>query len=311
MAAAGGGIWTAFSPTGSGFATQKVSYTNGYFVSVRYTGSFVKSVWVSTDGITWTDYSSFWTSIVGGPMSPPVYGAGTGTYAFPGYYATTQEVYYEQTSFSSSPQTYAIASGGSGGIQKITYTNGIFVAALGTYSINGVSSYPPLSGPFWTLNSAPGAGAESRIYHNGTVYVCVGLNGLAGAAWTSPDLNTWTKYTSGLLDPLVDLIWTGTYFVAVGSAGGVYTSTDGATWTKRTTTITQDLNIVNYVGSTVFASGRTGVIIRSTDGGVTWGNNELGGLSPSGFYPIQSLAVGPNRAIVTVANTQYYWTTTY
>ena len=44
MAAAGGGIWTAFSPTGSGFATKTMSYTNGYFVSTSYTGSFVKKI---------------------------------------------------------------------------------------------------------------------------------------------------------------------------------------------------------------------------------------------------------------------------
>lgn len=311
MAAAGGGIWTAFSPTGSGFATKTMSYTNGYFVSTSYTGSFVKSVWVSTDGITWTDYSSFWTSIVGGAISPPVYGSALGIYVYPGYYATTQEVYYEQTSFSSSPQTYALASGGSG-TQQITYTNGLFVCSFpATVVSQNVRSYPPTSGGFWTNNGAPGIGAMSRIFHNGTVYVTVGYDGAAGAAWTSSDLNTWTKYTFGLSDPLVDLIWTGTYFVAVGNAGAVYTSTNGSTWTKRTTTITQNLTAVNYTGSKVFASGETGVVIRSTDGGITWGNNELGGLSSSGSYPIQSLTVGPNRAIVNVASTKYYWTTTY
>ena len=309
MAAAGGGIWTAFSPTGAGFATQAMSYTNGYFVSTRSTGGYGKNVWVSTDGITWTDYSSFWTGLYGN-MGPPVYGAPLG-YVYTGYYATTQEVCNYQTSFASAVSISAISSGGSG-TQQITFTNGLFICSYpaSVYPIN-VSSYPPLSGPFWTQNGAPGVGTQSRIFHNGTVYVTVGYDGSAGAAWTSPDLITWTKYTSGLPVPLRDVIWTGTYFVAVGDAGAVYTSTNGATWTNRATTITQNLTKVNYTGSKVFASGETGVVIRSTDGGVTWGNNELGGLSISGSYPIQSLTVGPNRAIVTVANTKYYWTTTY
>ena len=308
MAAAGSGKWLIFTPTGAGFATQLMSYTNGYFVSTRSTGGYGKNVWVSTDGLTWTDYSSVWTGIYGN-MQPPVYDASLG-YVYPGYYATSQEVYNYQTNFASYVNTAALCAGGSG-TQQITYTNSRFVCSFSsTVSAQNVRSYPPASAGFWTTNGAPGIGSMSRIFHNGTVYVMVGYDGSAGAAWTSPDLNTWTKYTSGLSDPLTDVVWTGTYFVAVGNAGAVYTSTNGSTWTKRTTTITQNLNVVNYTGSKVFASGQTGVVIRSNDGGITWGNNELGGLSSSG-YPIQSLTVGPNRAIVTVANTKYYWTTSY
>jgi hypothetical protein len=58
--------------------------------------------------------------------------------------------------------------------------------------------------------------------------------GASGTIFTSPDSITWTKWSSGLSDHLISVVYANNIFVAVGGGGKIITSVDGSTWIRRT-----------------------------------------------------------------------------
>lgn len=70
---------------------------------------------------------------------------------------------------------------------------------------------------------------------------------------------------------IVDCVWSGTNFVAVGEAGFVVTSSNGSSWTDRTSNVSFNLLSVASNGfGAVVAVGNGGTIIYSGDNGLTW-----------------------------------------
>src|SRR5690606_30949482 len=90
--------------------------------------------------------------------------------------------------------------------------------------------YSSQYGSDWTFVANPNTSALTAIVNSGSQYVTVGGN---GEIFTSPDGISWTSRTSGTVEFLYDVVYSG-QFIAVGSGGTILTSPDGITWTSRT-----------------------------------------------------------------------------
>jgi hypothetical protein len=89
-----------------------------------------------------------------------------------------------------------------------------------------------------------------------------------GVIASSPNTITWTGRGSGHSNRLSAVVWSGSFFSAVGNFGRWNKSTDGITWTTGTDS---SLNLYGLVmtSSTLIACGGSGTIKTSTDG-ATW-----------------------------------------
>lgn len=114
--------------------------------------------------------------------------------------------------------------------------------------------------------------------------VTVSGNNAGGNDFTAsaaPSGSTWTLRTSGTVNNLNDVVWSGTQYVAVGSHNTVLTSPDGLTWTARSTGAPLDfwgapyaLYGVAWSGTQFVAVGMdsyafNGIILTSPDA-ITW-----------------------------------------
>jgi len=83
----------------------------------------------------------------------------------------------------------------------------------------------------------------------------------------APDESEWTVRVT-VPFPIVDVVWDGQVFVAVGSRGAVLTSVDGIDWVAKES-IDDGLNAIAAFGSDIYAAGDS-TILLSTDHGETW-----------------------------------------
>lgn len=79
----------------------------------------------------------------------------------------------------------------------------------------------------------------------------------------------WTNRLSGLPNPLLDVAWDGTVFIAVGYGGAILTSVDGIDWLPRESGTEDVLVAVTASGTDIYAVGGPGILL-STDHGETW-----------------------------------------
>jgi len=68
---------------------------------------------------------------------------------------------------------------------------------------------------------------------------------------------------------LLDVVWDGRQFVAVGNMGTVITSPNGIDWARREVPVTSRLTGITWTGAVLIAVGAGGTIITSADG-ITW-----------------------------------------
>lgn len=95
----------------------------------------------------------------------------------------------------------------------------------------------------------------------------------SGATAHSTDGVNWT--TTGGASYLSAVAWTGSQLVAVGYSGAVMRSTNGTVWTKSTLSGTPDLLDVVWTGSQLIAVGELGKIFTSPNG-QTWTERQSG-----------------------------------
>lgn len=88
-----------------------------------------------------------------------------------------------------------------------------------------------------------------------------------GGIYTSSDGKHWTSQYSG--EALLDVIWTGNRYVAVGSEGAILTSPDGLLWSKQQSGTSEDLYGITYSGDRFVVVGANTTILTSVDG-ATW-----------------------------------------
>jgi hypothetical protein len=84
--------------------------------------------------------------------------------------------------------------------------------------------------------------------------------------WT--DAIDWTARLTVSL-PLLDVVWDGQVFIAVGYGGTILTSIDGIDWVARESGTDDALYALAVTGSGVYAVGGPGILL-STDHGETW-----------------------------------------
>ena len=142
-------------------------------------------------------------------------------------------------------------------------------------------------------------------------YVVVGDN---GSLLTSTDSVTWTAINSGTGVPLLDILWDGVKFIAVGgnsSSGIVLTSSDGITWSSPQFVGSHLLHGITYNGSKYIAVGDAGTIHTSTNG-TGWTpvtpptNQDLYAVAYNSTYS-KYVAVGSQGTILT-SNAGNTWT---
>ena len=157
----------------------------------------------------------------------------------------------------------------------------------GTTTVIGMygSIYSTSDGVTWTARTS-GFAVNNKpiIATDGTSFVAIN-RAVATETSKSSDGITWTKTTQTAM-PNTAIVWSGQYFIAVGTAGAIKTSTDGVTWTARTSGTTKAITTIaanpatGVVLATVSYTGaltdQADSILRSADGGATWSFVSLG-----------------------------------
>ena len=169
-------------------------------------------------------------------------------------------------------------------------------------------AYRSPDGKIWTAFATLGAPYGLAANPSGTGVAVYG----GGLVRTSPDGATWTNRTSGTVNELRGVVWTGSLFIAVGAGGTIITSPDGITWTTRTSGTANQLESVASNGSLHVAVGLSGTIVTSPNG-TAWTVRTSGttdDLYSVAWSPTSALfvAVGESGKILTSPN-GVTWTT--
>lgn len=167
----------------------------------------------------------------------------------------------------------------------VDWGNNIFVAVAGRYDI--VTSP---DGENWTEDESPIVLRMVRWLNDR--FFAVG-NGIL----TSSDGLNWQLLDWQFDSQLIDIVWDGSKYIAVGTAGNVYTSPDGTTWTKENSGTTGPLTSVALGQNQLVAVG-WGETFTSPDG-KTW---EAG---MSGTYELLCSAIWENGQFYALGDTTY------
>jgi hypothetical protein len=112
----------------------------------------------------------------------------------------------------------------------------------------------------WGFDQSPGVYVPFFAYStNGTTWTGGSIGALGGSA--------------ALNVQALDVAFSGSIYVMVGTKGMIYTSTNFTTWTARTSGTTTDLYSVSYANGQFVAYG-TNTLLTSTDG-ITWTSRTL------------------------------------
>jgi len=234
--------WQVSDPTPRA-GVYRLAYLNGRFLGLGNSGR----VYLSQDGTSWTQVNT--------PTSQSLEAVayGNGTYVAVGLDGAI--VYSQDAS------TWSLAqNAGSASFFGVAYGNGTFVAV-------GDGVYTSSDGASWTQQSSPGFMADVA-FGNGT-FVAVARNYI----YRSQDGVAWETITPppSPLGPdgsrtLRRVVWTGSFFVAVGSTGSeglayVVTSADGLHWTLQDTPFDIFLRDVAVGSQYLVAIGQYGVAV--------------------------------------------------
>jgi len=150
---------------------------------------------------------------------------------------------------------------------------------IGTPGVNITSFSDSLVnlGDTWYYRVKADDGAAGSAYSN--VFGTTAFDQLPGTAWD------WHGDMSPTSEWLIDVVWNGSFFVAVGNNGIVMTSVDGMAWTTQSSGTTEALHSITWDGTQFVAVGgddspvESRVIMTSPDG-ITW--TFQAGISPAG-----------------------------
>lgn len=256
-----GTSWTARSvPTLN--SVQDGCWGNNGYVIVRSAGT--NKVLFSATGASWAEYNNTVNNLYGVAYGNGIYLAvGTSGATMTSPDGTTW------TNRSANP---------SGGMRRVSFGNGIFVALSNTSSsqvytttdglswtarsIGQLSSWMSITfannefiavsydgtkrvatspdGVTWTLRNGP-AFACYAVAYNGSRWVITGEGG--NSAW-STDRITWNTVAIGAVDTFSCCIWSGSHFITTNWSGGIRASTDGSSWTARTPPVAQEIDVL-------------------------------------------------------------------
>jgi len=115
----------------------------------------------------------------------------------------------------------------------------------------------------WSVTSAASGQILAAVYGNNTWVVGGGIGQIATSPSTAKD--TWTKRTPGFTtaQPVEDIVYDGSKFIAFAGGGAIRTSPDAITWTARTSNTSNDINAAAYGDGITVAVGGTSTVITS------------------------------------------------
>ncbi len=185
---------------------NSVTYGNGLFVAVSYTGSGNR-VMTSPDGITWTSRSSaadyFWSSVTyGNGLFVAVSTTGTGNRVM----TSPDGITWTSRSSVADNSWYSV-----------TYGNGLFVAVSSTGTGNRVMTSP--DGITWTSRSSAADNPWRAVTYGNGLFVAVSTTGSGNRVMTSPDGITWTSRSSAADNSWNSVTYGNGLFAAVSISG--------------------------------------------------------------------------------------------
>jgi hypothetical protein len=204
------------SPTGENL--YALTYGGGLFVAVGYHGVII----TSTNGSTWSKRVGY--TVAGKSLTAVAYNGSV--YAAVGIEGVLRT--------STDGKTWTTrGSGTSRDFKAMCSHDGMFLATT-----SGGYAYRSTNGSSWTSAYVGKETLYSAVYGGGQ-YVVGGQN---GACYTSPDGISWQKQTTPSTNYLMEIIYTGSVYIACGNADDqptigalILTSPDGRTWTRRKT----------------------------------------------------------------------------
>jgi len=147
---------------------------------------------------------------------------------------------------------FPMAAGILSDLHAITWTGQHFVAVGGAYP-NSTVILTSTDGIRWFTVRLPWDSTLGGVAASPSTCVVTGSHELLAH---SSDLVAWHAETNAW-NSFLDVVWTGSLFVAVGNRGIIKTSPDGVTWTSRESGlgVGVTLNAVSWNGSTLVAAG--------------------------------------------------------
>jgi len=231
--------WTSrSSPTASWTSVTygvRTSSGVGVFVAVAQTSigdRLGKSIMISTDGISWSERSSF--VIPGQVPRDPLWTSVTyGLVAGEGRFVAVSTSEWVMTS--ADGITWTPRQGFSGySWSSVTYGNGLFVAVAVAGSGSRVMTSP--DGITWTLRGTPANNEWRAVTYGNGLFVAVSSSGTGNRVMTSPNGVNWTSRVSAADNQWYNVTYGNGLFISgarSGSGNRVMTSSDGITWTIR------------------------------------------------------------------------------
>jgi len=187
--------------------------------------------------------------------------------------------------------------------QRLVYANGFWFGGQGTSS--AVKYLPSINNSSAIASSGEGTGSilQCPSFYNGNYIMPVATSTARQFLYTTALSNTtWTAVncTGSTAKTIVRVIWTGTYYVALGNAGEFFRSTTiNGTWASRTgasfSISAAESNLTrNLLG------GASGELARIGDGG---GDNETAITSPFGTSTVRMIRWWENQNTWTASTT--------
>ena len=233
--------WTEYSLNENYIKPKEIVYGNGVFVICGDYGSSNKTyIYRSTNGTTWTPIQLNTTVDFGLYCNGLKFVNNKFVIAVSGWRTTTIDDRTQQVTIEETVPFFSSSNGSNWTLHKLV--------------INRHSD-----------QNYKNAAAMDIEYHNG-LYVYVGNN---GNIYTSTNLNTWIKRTSGVSDKLVGITYGKGQFVVTGDNGTILTSPNGTNWTKQDSGTTSYLIRSRYANGMYIACGYNGTLLQSIDG-VSW-----------------------------------------
>ncbi len=140
----------------------------------------------------------------------------------------------------------------------VNHVNGQFIAA-GQHGVVLVSS----DGTNWVHRDILDNSEPHSVVANSSIYVAA-----AGYIYWSTDLLQWHRVDDSPVG-VVDVVWDGTAFIAVGSYGKILRSEDGAVWEALASPTSDHLRSIAWNGQYYVAVGNWTTIVHSSNG-IDW-----------------------------------------
>ncbi len=287
--------WQWRNPLAQGNNLSGITYGNGIFVAVGYSGTIL----TSPDGVTWTPKTS------GTDYGLQGVAYGNSTFVAVGEFGT----------IITSPDGatwIARPSGSSSSLRGIAFGAGLFVA-VGEKATILISP----DGITWTRTTSGGSATLRGVaFGNGTF-----VAGGDGIILTCPDGNLWTPGASEITYTPYGVSFGNSIFVAVGYAssygtgygtvyGNLFTSPNGSEWTPQRAAVNGSpwpllrLNGIVYANHIFVAVGDHDAVVTSVDG-IAWSprasSGRFGELNSFAYGNLNSVAYGKN-SFVAVGN---------